>query len=270
MGNKLNLTRSEINSLYPVSGVDVYSRALVLKRFSRQDQNFISHTHLRGKIERLSSRSRTNFVLTVMRSRISYVSLLTLSYGQNYPRDGKEVKKDLNAFLVKLRREFGPVKYFWFMEFQERGAPHFHMGLNIGPPQDEDRRIVADCWCRIAEKYDFLYSPVNWKKSGPKKFSSGISTREAVRAVHEYHEQWQEIREFDGAIRYIIAYATKPHQKTVPPDYSNVGRFWYASKGSNPEVATEFYGTDKDVKELLRELGRNFDKWELLPRVIFF
>lgn len=268
MSSHLNLTREQINTLYPICGMTVYSRALVLKRFSRDPKKPLSHVHLRGQVSHLSSRSRTNFVLTVMRSPDKYNSLLTLSYGQNYPRDGKTVKNDLKAFLTAMRREFGPLRYFWFLEFQERGAPHFHVGLNIGPPMDEDRSIMADIWARIAEPYDFLYCP--WKPGRkPKKLFYGISTRDAVRAVHEYHETWEEFREVDGAIRYIVSYATKPHQKTVPVGFQNVGRFWGVSRQRGLEEGLTVGGNEEQVREVLKELGRDFDGWELLPRVIF-
>lgn len=269
MSSPLNLSKSEINTLYPICGLTIYEHALVLRRYSNEESPKPSHVHLRGKTERLSARSRTNFVLKVMLSNVRYLSLLTLSYGQNFPTNGRQVKSDLNAFFTSFKREFGPVKYFWFLEFQRRGAPHFHIGLNIGPPKDEDRRVMADIWARIAEKYNWLYC--SWPAARKKhKLMDGIFSRDAVRAVHSYPDAWEEIREKDGAIRYLVSYATKPYQKTVPPEYSDVGRFWGMSRVDKPQEGVVLGGSEQDVKELLKELGRDFDGWELLPKIIFY
>jgi len=129
---------------------------------------------------------------------------------------------------------------------------------------------MADIWSRLAERYDFLYSPWPRSKGAGGKVSLGISTREAVRAVHSYPDAWEEVRSEGGAIRYVLSYVSKPYQKTVPLNYSNVGRFWGTSRFPNREEGIELHGTEEDVRELAADVGRDFTGWDLLPRVIFY
>lgn len=248
MAKKLNLSAQEISSLYPISGVNIYKRALVLVRHSNQDWVGGMSRVTRGTVVRLSARSRTNFVLRVMTSRIEFQSLLILSYGRDYPKTGKKVKADLNRFLMALKRRYGGVKYFWFLEFQRRGAPHFNLGLTVSSPTREDRVAVAKQWARAIGASDF----------------------DNVVAVNSHPKQWENFREEGSALRYIIKYATKPHQKLVPKDYQDVGRFWGMSRVQDREEPLVLWGNEADVRELCSELGRDFDGWELLPRVVFF
>lgn len=128
---------------------------------------------------------------------------------------------------------------------------------------------MAEVWCRIAEPYTWLYSPC---KPGVarKKLFDGIYTRDAVRAVHEYHSAWEAVRDEDGAVKYVVAYATKPYQKTVPENYSNVGRFWAVSRDKKPEEGVTMGATEAQVREVVAALGRDFSGWDMLPRVVFY
>ena len=53
---------------------------------------------------------------------------LTLTYGEDYP-DARTAKNHLRAFLERIRRlvSRNGTSAIWRMEFQERGAPHFHI-----------------------------------------------------------------------------------------------------------------------------------------------
>jgi hypothetical protein len=58
----------------------------------------------------------------------SYRSALfsTLTYHNEYPQTGKEVKIELDKFIKRIERSFPSLDYVWRMELQKRGAPHFH------------------------------------------------------------------------------------------------------------------------------------------------
>lgn len=157
------------------------------------------------------------------------------------------MKKQLNRFLIALERLYPGIKYFWFIEFQLRGAPHFNIGLTLENPTNSDRLAVATMWAKIVAGEDF----------------------DKVVAVNSHPRQWENFRELDGALRYIVSYATKPHQKTVPLDYQDVGRFWGMPRVENPEQPKVAWGSEKDVREYLAAMGRDFDNWELLPKIIF-
>lgn len=53
---------------------------------------------------------------------------VTLTFGEDYP-DAQTAKNNLRAFFERVRRAFPQmgVSAIWRMEFQERGAPHFHI-----------------------------------------------------------------------------------------------------------------------------------------------
>lgn len=53
---------------------------------------------------------------------------ITLTYGQVFPNP-QDSKMNLKAFLERLRRRWPNATGFWRLEFQKRGAPHFHLIL---------------------------------------------------------------------------------------------------------------------------------------------
>lgn len=61
-----------------------------------------------------------------------YCKFLTLTYAENVT-DLDRAQRDLNLFLTKLRQRYGKVGYLWVVEFQQRGAIHYHILLDIKP-----------------------------------------------------------------------------------------------------------------------------------------
>lgn len=51
---------------------------------------------------------------------------ITLTYGQSFPSP-QQAKSHLRAFLERMRRAAPGSSAIWRIEFQERGAPHFHL-----------------------------------------------------------------------------------------------------------------------------------------------
>jgi hypothetical protein len=137
-----------------------------------------------------------------------YSQMVTLTYPYNYPSDGKQTKEHLRRFLQELKREW--VRHakskgldqryfsaFWFLEFQERGAPHFHIFCTWSP----DYKWVAQKWYDIVNSEDIRH------------LQAGTRT--------EYLKSGRA-----GTISYASKYAQKMEQKAVPEGYENVGRFW--------------------------------------------
>lgn len=173
--------------------------------------------------------------------------MLTLTFCQ-IPHDGRDVKKALNTVLTYLRRTYAPLDYIWFLEFQKRGSPHFHVLLNIGPG---DLVGLSDVWVR-AQK---------------------LSPADALKAyrVTTHESTWQQVRKSDGAKRYLLKYALKTYQKNVPLAYQNVGRFWGASRSiaSSCAMGTWQDAGEGDVRAILRVLRPTLAHQELLPKYIF-
>lgn len=88
----------------------------------------------RGQISEFSAKSRKRLLEKMARldrrqiHQMRYKPrFVTLTYGSAYP-DAKTAKGHLRAFLKRLARRW-PVGGVWRLEFQERGAPHFHLLL---------------------------------------------------------------------------------------------------------------------------------------------
>jgi len=82
---------------------------------------------MRGKITDFSAASRVRLFDLVHRLDVTRKPIfVTLTYGEDYP-NAETAKNHLRAFLERVRRKFPIVSGIWRMEFQERGAPHFHI-----------------------------------------------------------------------------------------------------------------------------------------------
>lgn len=87
-------------------------------------------------------------IYTVESGLKAYCSLVTLTYGKDYPTDHIS-KKHLDTFLKRCRRKFPKFKYVWVIEKQKRGAPHFH----ILTPYFVDKDWLNNAWNEIANKW---------------------------------------------------------------------------------------------------------------------
>lgn len=89
----------------------------------------------RGVVRGFSAKSR--FRLLKGMACIDYEAaglpvFLSLTYHEDWGGPG-QWKEDLNCFIVGLRRKWPMVWGIWKLEFQKRGAPHYHFILWDGP-----------------------------------------------------------------------------------------------------------------------------------------
>lgn len=155
----------------------------------------------RGRIVALSRASRSRLVLVARNSEPLKI-FVTLTYPREFPADGRVVKAHLRAFTMRIRRRWPDTRGLWWLEFQQRGAPHFHLVL-AGERSDVEvlREWVALAWYEVVGSGD------------PKHLSAGTSV-----------EWW---RSSSGTLgTYVAKEAAKWVQKQVPEDFENVGRFW--------------------------------------------
>lgn len=80
----------------------------------------------RGLVEIFSQASRRRLLRTIARLDDTRPVFLTLTYPADYP-DPRTAKSHLRAFLERFRRRMPQSSAIWRLEFQERGAPHFHL-----------------------------------------------------------------------------------------------------------------------------------------------
>ncbi len=87
-------------------------------------------TWTRGCVTTFSRRSRSRMMQAT--AHISNVELsrslfVTLTYPRTFPEDPSTSKLHFRAFLMRLRRKFPRMSAIWKLEFQKRGAPHWHL-----------------------------------------------------------------------------------------------------------------------------------------------
>jgi hypothetical protein len=88
--------------------------------------------HLRSKITSFSDKSQLRIKKLFARVRMStysHVLFVTLTWHYGHESIEGSYYDILNVFLQRLRDNFSTIDYIWRLEFQKRGAPHFHIVL---------------------------------------------------------------------------------------------------------------------------------------------
>lgn len=80
----------------------------------------------RGKVTVFSAGSRRRLLQKTARLEIEKAVFITLTYPQRFP-SGSDAKKHLRALFERLRRRYPKSSAMWRLEYQKRGAPHFHL-----------------------------------------------------------------------------------------------------------------------------------------------
>jgi hypothetical protein len=169
----------------------------------------------RGRIVELSQKARSRlaekcYELTAL-GHIPEL-MVTLTYPGKWlsvASSGQMVKGHLQTFRKRLERYL--IKYnislsaLWFLEFQKRGAPHFHLILWGGLSVLNKKSLkawVSRNWAAVV-KHSELVERWKHEKAG---------TQVAKMKCEHFG--------------YAVKYATKMQQKSVPSEMGDVGRFW--------------------------------------------
>jgi len=203
---------------------------------------------VRDSITGFSSGSAVRMRRYLRECSSDYRYMVTLTYPGFYESNGTVVKNHLKRFLQELRRHYirshsddGRHSSFWFLEFQSRGAPHFH----IFTTWSGDKDWTARTWYRIVDSEDNRHLVAGTRV-------------ETIRAGRK------------GAIAYASKYAAKAEQKEVPENYINVGRFWGITGRRSCLSADTFVKASEanapDVKPALNRLFRLINKQLLESR----
>jgi hypothetical protein len=189
----------------------------------------------RGKITEWSAASRgrlKRLLATIEREELARALVVTLTYPAEFPApdDHAVYKGHLHILLIYLRRKWPTCSGVWKLEFQSRGAAHYHlMLLGLGNVELEAVRAwMRETWYRIAHKGD--------------KHKGVAGT------------QVDPIRSIGGATSYFEKYMGKGDQ-TIPGNFS--GRYW--GKHNEKHLATvepETEELDERTANQLRRIAR--------------
>lgn len=181
-----------------------------------------------------SSASARRLVQTARNACPLLVSQFMLTYHNSNP-SGATAKKHLDSWLKALKRSLPDVGYLWVLEFQTRGAPHFHIYLTTPPIPDLHKRLGA-AWNRIAEPD----SPEHLKVHTVRGRKGGAWIN------------WDM-----GSGQYLSKYMSKQAQKRIPDNFGWSGRFWGSSRGLvPPPVVFEAQELGDQVPDITRQLSR--------------
>lgn len=191
----------------------------------------------RGRITSFSQSSASRMRRYLRTCEADYQYFITLTYPFCYETDGKKSKQHLKVFIQRLKRYQQGVYHdvdwsaFWFMEFQQRGAIHYHLFTTSGLPI----KVLSRIWYEICGTDD------------QRHLASGTNISKIRSGRH-------------GMCSYVSKYASKAEQKEIPDNILNAGRFWGVS-GLRVSVAADILlswhdRVDRDVIRVKDDLKR--------------
>ena len=252
-----------INSCFPVTKiVKLGNGCYKLKRESLLQGDYGAPE--RGTITKMSKQALARLIVTIQSTEIEFSSMLTLTYPKVYPSKGDIIKQDISFLTTWLKRNFD-TENLWFLEFQERGAPHFHVMLENDAITPKMRVKVGLKWTERIVLSDWFSDYIDDQDKPEETYSKEVRK---IAAVNCHETVWELIREVSGARNYVTKYAAKAYQKKPPKWFKGVGRFWGCSRAVSTK-GIEIDVTDSEVRDYLREHNHTVADWEVLPKYIF-
>lgn len=188
---------------------------------------------VRGKVTAFSRKSRKRLLEFFARTAQTNKPrvFLTLTYPSNM-NDARTGKAHLRAFLERVRRKFPQSSAIWRIEYQERGAVHFHI---------------------------LFFSLPFWKVESIRKVWSEIIGEENPRI------QIETIRSKRGSTFYVSKYVAKVTDAALVSlsnlPYSHEGRHWgYFNKPQIPMQELHLFEVLGDFKAFW-DLRRAIDRF---------
>ncbi len=183
----------------------------------RREDGGLGRTAERGIVRGWSARSKRRFrmrMASIAWREGEYV-FLTLTYPKEFPHDPLVWKRQLKTFMKAWARQYGQPRAVWVLEFQERGAPHFHIVFEappgVGRAIDDQlphvRRWFAGTWHRIVTGC-----------AGDHTDGTGLGPG-CVPWHYERHLEGEHCKQATGAraaISYLERELGKEGQKTLP------------------------------------------------------
>lgn len=250
------------------SFVEVNKRSLVVRVENRKTKKWLrdhpSARNFRGKIRRFSKSSQKRLARIISNNAERFQYFFTVTYRKNV-RDCKISKVHIDRFLTRFRKACSSiVGYVWVLEFQKRGAVHFHIWFD----EFEVERFPE--WLNLTVRKQILHRfKGNEKNIERFRFltylwlvvTGQLGDEKAVRAATDL----KVIVSCKFIKGYAVKYAWKEEQKEFEGnvdlttgeilDYWT-GRFWGGSRSVKNEKL--FYSEDiSDVRTFRRWLRSN-------------
>lgn len=108
---------------------ECYSGVTYFQNVSQVQTERTYYTRTPDDIRGFSDKSRVRALQRLNMIDVSALHsphFITLTYHAHFPETSRDIKKDLDNFIKRLRRAYPNIVYFWRVELQRRLAPHFH------------------------------------------------------------------------------------------------------------------------------------------------
>lgn len=106
----------------------------------------------RGAVTGFSHQSRTRLIRKLATISADPTQFVTMTYPVEYDPSAK--KRHLHAFASWMRRNYPQAAYFWKLEYQKRGAPHYHLILWYVPWSLDFALDISAAWYLIVGSGD--------------------------------------------------------------------------------------------------------------------
>jgi hypothetical protein len=155
----------------------------------------------RGDIQVFSKDARYRLFRLLHQLEFRRVTFITLTYPADFPTIGKIHKAHLKEFRRRFEIEYGKIRAVWRLEFQERGAPHYHI-------------MFLDC----------PFIPVAWlckmwhaviRSDDDAHLKNGVD----LKLITENSQQRL-------IACYVGKYISKIDERTIKDDGNKQGRYW--------------------------------------------
>ena len=209
----------------------------------------------RGLIKSFSKRSR--FRLFAVLSKIDRIHdrnvlFITLTYHENYTSSAFKAQTDLHNFLTQLRTFDRGVQYIWRLEYQKRGAPHFHMILFPGASYQKLTRsaynltlkskwhLIADPNSRAHAKYGFDVVEISDYRKACAYLSKYLAKVPDSDADIVRGKQWGCSRDLP-----MLKYQEVTCRREIAEQIINRIRKWLFSQGKDAYASDEYFNADR-------------------------
>lgn len=190
---------------------------------------------------------------------LAMVTLTLPDRWQELAPDGKTFKKLLRRFELRWRRNIGDWRLLWKLEFQRRGAPHWHALMRVpalvGRQTFEEWVAVtwADCVdaSKVVDRWDE-------KGVGSSEYSRHLAAHANGHAVDFSGKEFSDPRRIS---MYFLGHSSKTtdgkeYQHKVPEEWQEPGkgpgRFW--GKSGLDSAFREIEITEQDAVKIARLL----------------
>jgi len=230
----------------PVEKVELYRRDAVVRKKSATTMPKTRRAE-RGEIVEFSERAQLRLIHFVRNCEADFYSMMTLTY-PNIETDGKIVKQHLEKFRRAFLRKFPEEVGVWFLEFQKRGAPHYHILCSL------DLRKVGAVVTRENRLRRGDTNARSYRTVNPLEKWLARSWYEIVGSGKKAHlrvgVRWEVLEKPDAALYYAGARRGKPWQKKVPKEYRNPGGCWGKIGKVSAQPSAVIDSSTKEVFEL--------------------